>query len=98
MPFFTTGMNKKAVFRIISYFVLLASILSMPWWLSLVLVGAFLFYFNKYYEAVFFALLSDIVYATPVAKLNGFVLVSFSIVFLLTFLIEFLKKRMSFDL
>lgn len=69
----------------------------MPWWFSIILAVTFIFYFKHYYEAVFFAFLSDIIYAVPTFQFNGFVLVSFSIVFVLVFLIEFLKKRMAFD-
>jgi hypothetical protein len=89
--------SRKNAFRLASYLILLASVLSMPWWVSFVLALCFIFYFNHYYEAVFFAFLSDVLYVSPVAKFGGFALVSFSVVLVAVFLIEFLKKRMVFD-
>ncbi len=87
-------MKRRAVLRFVSYVVLGTSVFVMPWWFSLLLAVIFLSYFNNYYEAAIFALLMDALYAAPLQKFNGAVLVSFGIVVILVFLSEMLKKRL----
>lgn len=82
--------------RPISCLVMVVSIFFFPWWYSLALLVAAIFYFTRYYEALFFGLLMDLVYAAEVTEFRGIVLVSFSAAAILFFLIEFLKRRLVF--
>gem|GEM_PF-4711075 len=85
---------KKNWLRTASYFVILASLSSSPWWVTLALTAAAIFYFSRYYEALLFAVIMDVFYSLPTEKFNGFILVSFVFIIVLLFVTEFLKKRM----
>ena len=71
----------------------IAIIIMMPWWVSLLFLSAAIFYFPKYYEAVFAAFLMDVLYAAPEPKFFGFLFVSTAAAILILILAEYAKKN-----
>ena len=88
-------MNKNTV-RIVSYLIILTGIFMFPWWLVFIFVLAAALYFERYYEAVFFGLIMDAIYAVPISKFSGIILVSSVTALILIVIVEFLKKRLYF--
>ncbi len=82
--------------KIISDTVLFLVILLCPWWLSVILGVALLFYFKNYSEIVLFGLIMDIYYTKLAPSFNIF---DYKItLFYLVLLIAsyFIKKRLKF--
>lgn len=52
--------------RIIFDFVLIIFAITLPWWVSLVLALAAIFYFEKFYETIFIGLIIDSIYGSSV--------------------------------
>lgn len=53
-------MNKRILFNLF----ILAGVLWAPWWVTLFFVIAGVFIFKFYYEAIFFGVVSDLLYGT----------------------------------
>jgi hypothetical protein len=68
----------------------------MPFWVSVILALAGMFYFSIFWEATILFLFSDLLYGAGEAKFHGWVFISFtlSIVFLLV--IETFKKKLKY--
>lgn len=79
--------------RIFADVLLFASLLVLPWWVTLLLGGAFFFVFNSYYELLAVALLSDIMYASPISSLGGFVALHTAVVAVLYIFLFLIKKQ-----
>lgn len=74
-------------------FALLSSIFFLHWWITITIVLVYLFLFNSY-EVIFFGLVADSLYATPIAGFFGIEFL-FTILFSILFIIAyFLKKKL----
>jgi hypothetical protein len=87
-------MSLNLLWRILAFFVLLWSVLFMPWWLFLILALSGMVYFPFFLEAVFLSLLSDLLYGTPEIKLFHSVYVSFILILVCFVFLEILKKKL----
>jgi hypothetical protein len=85
-------MIKKTVLNIILFFV----IILCPWWLSVALGIALLFYFKNYSEVIVFGLIMDIYYAKLAPSFNIFDYKLTLFFIILYFISHFLKKRLKF--
>jgi len=84
------------VFRIVYFFILLLSILFLPFWLSVVFAIFGMIYFSIFWEAVPLFILSDLLFGTYE---GGNSLVIFALFFISTIfliLIEMLKRKLKF--
>ena len=84
------------VLRIFAFFILLFSILFMPFWLSVILGLAGMGYFSFFIEAVFLFLLSDLLYGTLEPRLFNIVFVSFITALICFTILELFKKKLRF--
>ena len=50
--------------RVIFDLILILVAITLPWWISVILALAGLFYFDKFYEAIFVGLLIDSIYGS----------------------------------
>jgi hypothetical protein len=84
------------VLRFLAFFILLFSILFLPFWVSAILAILAMIYFKNYWEAVILFFISDFLYGTMGTKYAFLTFTSgiFALIFLL--LIEFLKKKFKF--
>jgi hypothetical protein len=82
--------------RILASFLLLLSILFMPFWVSVILALALMIYFNVFWEAVILFLLSDLLFGVREAKFNNMVFVSFILSTFVLIIIEIVKKKLKF--
>jgi hypothetical protein len=82
--------------RIIASFLLLISILFMPFWLSIVLALVSMVYFSIFWEATVLFLLSDLLYGVKEAKFSGMIFISFIVALIVLVLIEIIKKKLKF--
>lgn len=89
-------MAKKTLARIISSVILLASVLFMPFWLSVILALGMMFYFPNFYEAVAMFLLSDLIYGVPEPRFFNIEFVSAILALASLLLIEIVKKKLKF--
>ena len=83
-------------FRISAALILLLSLLFFPFWISVLLGLAEIFYFRKFYEAVALFLLSDLLYGVKENRFWGITLVSFIVSLVCILGIELLKRRLKF--
>lgn len=58
--------------RIFADIGMFASVLFLPWWVTLLLGIGFFFVFESYYELLISAFLIDILYGVPLALFGGF--------------------------
>ena len=84
------------IFRIIVDLILLLAIFIMPWWLSLLLIIAAIFYFNTFYESVIFAILLDGFYGIPGLTFYGINAFFTTVIGVIFILLIFLKPRLKF--
>ena len=84
------------ILRILAVFLLLFSILFMPFWVSAVLALAGMFYFSIFWEAVVLFLLSDLLFGVKETKFFGIVFVSFILAAVTLLIIEAVKKKLKF--
>ncbi len=82
--------------RILSGIGLLVSVLLLPFWVSIILAVALMFYFTLYIEAVALFALSDFLFGARENKFFGIVLVSSLLVAVLLLSIELLKRKLKF--
>ncbi len=82
--------------RISAFFVILFSILFMPFWLSVMIALAAMLYFDLYWEAVLLFLLSDLLYGVGEPRFLGSTYVSFIASVLALVIVESLKKKTVF--
>jgi len=82
--------------RIISFIILLFSILFLPFYISVILAILGMFYFKIFWEAVIILFLSDLLYGTKEAKFLNTLFISFIVSILILILIEFLKRKLKF--
>ena len=80
--------------RIFSFFVLLFSILFLPFWISIILGLAGMIYFSFFWESVVLFFISDLLYGTKEARFLNIFFISLIISFLTLIVIELLKKKM----
>jgi len=72
------------------------SILFLPWWASALLGVISLFLFSSFYELIFWAFVSDLLYGAPVVSLYGFNVIFTLSALVLFIAVEFLKKSIRF--
>jgi len=82
--------------RILASFVLLLSMLFMPFWVSVILALIGMVYFSFFWESVALFFLSDLLYGAEEARFFGLVFVSLVSSFVVLISIEFLKKKLRF--
>ncbi len=82
--------------RISAVILVLFSVLFMPFWLTILLVLAGMFYFSIFWEAVVLLLLSDFLYGVGEIRFQGVVFVSSIIATIVLLAIEALKKKLKF--
>ena len=80
--------------RLTSYITILASVFFSPWWVSVVLLTACVFYFKWYWEGIFISLIYDTFYSIPISYLYNFEFVATLFAVVLFFILNFLKKRL----
>ncbi len=83
------------VSRILAFFVLLLSVLFMPFWVSAILALAGLFFFPFYVEAVILCLLSDVLFGTKESAGHPLFL-SFIICAIALIAVEIVKTQLKF--
>ena len=84
------------IVRIIAVMVLLFSVLTLPWWVSIILALLGMIYFSFFVEAVILFFISDLLYGVPQMRFLNVVFIS-SILSLICFIIlELLKKKLRF--
>lgn len=82
--------------RILASFLLLSSVLFMPFWVSVTLALAGALYFNIFWEASLLFLLSDVLFGINKTDGSSLVLTSFFISLIILIIIEILKKKTKF--
>ncbi len=82
------------ILRILASFLLLLSILYMPFWLSVILALAGMIYFSVYWESVVLFLLSDLLYGVREEKFFNMFFISLIVSFLVLIIVEVLKKKL----
>ncbi len=82
--------------RISAIFLLLFSIIFLPFWVSALLGVGLMAYFPLFYEAVVLFFLVDLLYGAPEVKFYGIDYATLIFSALALFGIEFLKKRLKY--
>jgi hypothetical protein len=83
-------------FRIILNFIVAFSILFMPWWLTSLLIIFGIFGFNNFYESILWAFVMDGIYAIPLERYSGYMLVYTSTIVGFFIISIYLKKIIKF--
>lgn len=86
----------EMLLRILFSVLLLFSTLFMPFWVSVVLALAGMFYFSIFWEAVILFFLSDLLYGVKENKFFGAIFVSSVIFGTVLMVVEIVKKKMKF--
>ncbi|OGI76048.1 hypothetical protein A3C67_00485 [Candidatus Nomurabacteria bacterium RIFCSPHIGHO2_02_FULL_42_19] len=84
------------VLRIFASFVLLISVLFMPFWVSMLLAAGLMLYFPVFWETVLLFLLSDLLFGVAEARFFGITYVSFIAALLFLIGLEIIKKKLKF--
>ncbi len=82
------------ILRILASLILSASLITMPFYFSLILAILFIFYFRFFLEALVLMLLSDLIFGVQMDKFWNIRLVSFLICLIIFIFLEILKKRL----
>ncbi|MFA6273812.1 MAG: hypothetical protein WC662_01500 [Candidatus Paceibacterota bacterium] len=82
--------------RILAFFILLFSILFMPFWLSIILAIIGIIYFSFFWEAIILFFLSDLLYGIKEEKTFNVIFISLFTSFLIVIIIEYLKRKLKF--
>ena len=82
--------------RILASFLLLLSILFMPFWVSVILALVGMMYFNIFLEAVVLFFIADLLYGVEKTRFFGVFFLSFILSVILLVLVEILKKKLKF--
>ena len=83
--------------RIVFSITLLASILFLPFWVSVLLAIVGMVFFPSYLEAILGLFISDLLYGVPEARYFDLTFVSLILSVILFLAIQFLKKRSMFQ-
>lgn len=84
-------MTLKIIFNLSIF----ASILFLPWWLTVIIAISFLFMFTSY-EVILWGLFADILYSSPVLSFFNIEFL-FTIVFIMLFIVVyFIKNKLIF--
>lgn len=84
------------ILRILAFFLLLFSILFMPFWVSFILAFLGMIYFNVFWEAIILFLLSDLLFGIKEEKFFNMIFISFIATTVLLIIIEIAKKKIKF--
>lgn len=84
------------ILRVLAFFVLMFSILFLPFWISVVLALAGMVYFNVFWEAIVLFLLSDLLYGVKEAKNLPAIFISFIVTTVVLIMVEIVKKKLKF--
>lgn len=79
--------------RFFANLTLFASLLFLPWWTTAALVAVFAFFLPSLYEAVFWGVLGDLLYAAPASALGGIPILMGAGALLVVLSAEYLKRR-----
>ena len=80
--------------RIFAFFILLFSVLFLPFWVSVIIGLAGMIYFSFFWESIFLFFISDLLYGIKEARFLNIFFISLIISFLTLIIIELLKKKM----
>ncbi len=80
---------KMPIIRIITFIITLVLVLTLPWWVSVVLLLGLTIVFPLYLEVLFFGFLFDTLYSSR----HGFPYTALTIVFVFLILVSFVKTR-----
>ena len=83
--------------RIVFSITLLASILFLPFWVSVLLAIVGMVFFPSFFEAILILFISDLLYGVPEARYFDLTFVSLILSVILFLAIQFLKKRSMFQ-
>lgn len=83
--------------RVVLDILLFLSLILLPWWLTTLIVVALLFYFPKFYEAIFAGFFMDAVFATSTSTLADFQFFFTTLYILLFIIFEVLKPHIRFE-
>lgn len=81
------------MYRLLADCVMILSVLFLPWWAVIILGSVFFMTFDSYYEFLFFALLSDVLFSVPLARFGGFEAVQVVLSVVLFGCLSLIKKR-----
>lgn len=79
----------KSVLRGILFVVILGLVLTIPWWLSAIILVGLTIYFDLYLEVLFFGFLIDVLYSAKLA----FPYIALGSAFALILLVSFAKTQ-----
>ncbi len=82
--------------RIAASFLLLFSMLFMPFCVTALLALTGIIYFTFYWEVAVIFFLSDLLYGTKEAKFHGEIFILFFVVLFVVLLAEILKRKLKF--
>lgn len=82
--------------RILVSFLILFSVLFLPFWVSFLLVLFAIFYFHFFWEGILLFFISDLLYGIKEERLFNLTLLSSILIGLMLLIIEFLKTKMKF--
>ncbi len=71
---------------------LLAAVLFLPWWFTLIAASALFFVFGRFYELFLFAFLADLLYAGT-SSFGGFPFVLSTVALFLFLVLSWVKRR-----
>lgn len=80
--------------RVLSNFLLLLAVLYLPFWAFVILIAVFVFLFQNFYEAVFWALFVDFLHGSQTDLFFGFRFISTLLVIIILMFAELFKKRL----
>lgn len=77
--------------RVLATIFLFIAVLVAPWWVSMALYVACLFFFRSYVEGIFLFLIADLAYGIPLSRFHAWRFVEVSIALSLFLIIEGVK-------
>ncbi|HEY4486918.1 MAG TPA: hypothetical protein VJB70_04270 [Candidatus Paceibacterota bacterium] len=80
--------------RIIAQFIMLFSLLFLPWWVTALCGIVFLFFITSFYEIIFWGFLGDVLYGTQITSLYNFSYLMTVGALVLFVLMQYAKKEM----
>jgi len=84
--------------RILASFILLISILFLPFWISIIFAFLAIIYFTVFWEAIVILLLVDLLYGTKEIKFFEIIFVSSLGATIILILVEMAKNKLGFHL
>lgn len=83
--------------RILTFVILLSTMLFLPFWVLILLTFFAMIYFFVFWEGVLIFFLLDLLHGIRESKTFHMVFISFFIALIMLLVIEFLKRKMNFN-